>query len=609
MKLIRLKLGDRFRSLAEGFEIHFLRDFDLGNEFIFNPYCLAGLNGSGKSNTLEALAAIFYNIECKLLDFLPESFEFAKNINPVTSEIAEDKENVASNKSAPDAYELEYFFPLKSTSFSLKKDIDKNQAIAHIKVIKLNGQSPTFEWIDRERYQGDANTNLARNEIKELVPKYVLGYSSGHNEILSLPFFKMRFVHYDEYCEKLTRELDYSGRPEGRLVYLDDQFSQAILLCHFLFPSEAVTKIFQEKIGLKSIERFRIIIKRFHKLSKKLDQLDIEIEENIELTSKFDGHFTASLDEAGNETEVLNYGLMDKLIACATSQFEDDSRYADGESYDLILDYLVNDATRAAFQYHFGEVAGSEELSKAASALNLFQSLQILMTLNQYKVSDEIKSELYLSDSLYVSETIPMPASDERIFRFKDFEIKKDGVGAQIFGKALSDGEHQLIHTIGLCLLYRHEPALFLLDEPETHLNPEWRASYISTLRAALEADQGTKEIMREVLLTSHSPFVISDCKKENVLVFEKDENGTVKWSRPEFNTFGASSNAITIKIFNRRETIGDFSNAALDEFKNRLKNGEDSDQLIDEANSILGDSLEKVLFVNQALDKKEGRK
>src|SRR5262249_25287638 len=153
---------------------------------------------------------------------------------------------------------------------------------------------------------------------------------------------------------------------------------------------------------------------------------------------------------------------------------------------------------------------------------------------------------------LYVNETIPMPASHERIMRFKDFEIIKEGVSSKLYGKALSDGEHQLVHTIGLCLLFRHEPALFLLDEPETHLNPDWRATYVSTLRAALEADTATKNMMREVLLTSHSPFIISDCQPENVLVFEKDADGRVEWHNPEFNTFGASANAITIKVFGR---------------------------------------------------------
>jgi len=160
-----------------------------------------------------------------------------------------------------------------------------------------------------------------------------------------------------------------------------------------------------------------------------------------------------------------------------------------------------------------------------------------------------------------------------------------------------------------LCLLFRHEPALFLLDEPETHLNPDWRASYISTLREALEADSTTSNVTREVLLTSHSPFVVSDCKPENVLVFKKNAaSGKASYERPDFNTFGASANAITMKVFGQTETIGDYAMSKLNALHERLDEGEEPQKLIDEAGRVLGDSVEKVLFIHQALKRKEGK-
>ena len=58
MKLLRLKLNSDFRSLQAGFEVHFLRDFEKGKVYDFTPYCLAGKNGSGKSNILEAISLL-----------------------------------------------------------------------------------------------------------------------------------------------------------------------------------------------------------------------------------------------------------------------------------------------------------------------------------------------------------------------------------------------------------------------------------------------------------------------------------------------------------------------------------------------------------------------
>ena len=603
MKLLRLKLDVSFRSLHAGFAIDFLREWDYERRFEFQPYCLAGRNGSGKSNVLEALAAIFYHLECIYLDYLPSGFEFDSKINP---------EGFQAEKSTPDAFELEYFIPNDNLTPVKKSSNSEDRPVARVRITKIRGQRPEIHWLNRADYEDTDRTELSRREVKEFLPRYILGYSSGHNELLSLPFFKMRFIHFDEYRKRLVEDLDYGGKPEGRMIYLDEQFSQAILLCHFLFPSESVTKVFEDKIGLRGVRRFRLIIRRI--MVRRLDPqpgteelpllLDPDNREDtrvdaVELTSKLAGHYS--------ESRELQLGVIDKLVQCSTTHYEDTSPYGDDGGSDLILDYWVDEATRRAFQFHFGAgVGGSTELSKAASALNLFQALQTLMTLNYFQVDEETKSDLYRSDSLYLNETIALPASHQRIMRFKDYEIVKDSVSEKLYGKALSDGEHQLIHTIGLCLLFRHQPALFLLDEPETHLNPDWRASYVSTLRAALEADPATETVMREVLLTSHSPFIISDCQRENVLVFVKDDEGRVEWHNPDFKTFGASANAITMKVFGRMETIGDYALSKLTNLRHRLEGSDDPATLIEEADALLGDSVEKVIFIKQALDKKE---
>jgi predicted ATP-binding protein involved in virulence len=124
-------------------------------------------------------------------------------------------------------------------------------------------------------------------------------------------------------------------------------------------------------------------------------------------------------------------------------------------------------------------------------------------------------------------------------------------------------------------------------------------------LREALDASElDQPPVLREVLLTSHSPFVVSDCRQENVLVFKKDEETMkVSYDRPEFNTFGASANAITMKIFDQSDTIGDYAVKEFSKLRQRLKSGEDPNSLIEEASSVLGESIETVIFMNEALD------
>src|SRR5690606_7169223 len=125
------------------------------------------------------------------------------------------------------------------------------------------------------------------------------------------------------------------------------------------------------------------------------------------------------------------------------------------------------------------------------------------------------------------------------IMRFKHFDIEKEKVGKSLLSKSLSDGEHQFLHAMGLCLLFKNTNSLFLLDEPETHFNPDWRAKFISILRDCLKTDGSDHAYLRELLITSHSPFIISDSHEENVLIFRKnDDTGVVTVERPDFNTF-----------------------------------------------------------------------
>ena len=394
------------------------------------------------------------------------------------------------------------------------------------------------------------------------------------------------------------------------MIYLDEQYSQAILLCHYLFPTEAIQKIFRKRIKIEKITQFRIIIRRCQRIElseQRKKMMQKEDRENSFLTNP---ELTSLLSKGNTDTN-SQLGVIEKFIKCSTTHYEDFGAHPDDDSYDLYLDYWIDEATLAAFALHFGAGAsGSPDEAKAASALNLFQAFQTLLTLNLYEIDPTTKRELYESASLYVNETIHTPASHDRIMRFKEGSFKKTGLKEKLYIKSLSDGEYQLIHTIGLCLLFRHKPCLFLLDEPETHLNPDWRASYISTLRDALEVnDPDRPPVMREVLLTSHSPFIISDCREENVLVFSKyEKTDKVTWSRPNFKTFGASANAITMKIFGQTETIGDYAMETLKQLRERLERGEDPDDLIKVADQELGDSVEKVLFVNQAIQRREGK-
>jgi restriction system-associated AAA family ATPase len=209
---------------------------------------------------------------------------------------------------------------------------------------------------------------------------------------------------------------------------------------------------------------------------------------------------------------------------------------------------------------------------------------------------------------LYAAETVGVLPHDQRIFRFDNFLLKKRSLEDGLYSKSLSDGEHQFLHSIGLCLLFKNKNTLFLLDEPETHLNPDWRAKFISTLRDCLKpgiAMNGSN--MTELLITSHSPFIISDCRREQVRVFRRDEEtGTVFYEEPKINTFGTSVNILTEEIFGKKESIPDLALEKINELKRRPMVTEKDIQDIKEASRELGESVEKVLLFRELILKED---
>lgn len=570
MKLLRLKIHEPFRSLQAGFELHFMREWNHSEHTDRSaPYVLAGPNGSGKSNVLEVLAAIFYHLECQYLDYRPESFDFDEDKNP---------DGFQEEQAVPNGFELEYLIPLPP---SPESDMEGLEPHAHVKVVKSQqGKSGAkLFWLNNAEY--GIEKPLSRTMSKALLPHFVLGYSSGENEILSLPFFKIRFIQLDEYFDSLRREMPYPGTPESRHTFLDSNFSQAILLCNLLFHDEETLKPFRHEIGIQGIQQFRITLK--HTFEILPDQLKYFNDFPERLVLK-------EVDDAGREVFQFNIlngfpDLIERFKRCATSFFHD------VETDTLYLDYCVNTATKESFRNNF------------SFAIDLFQFFQILLTLNNYSVNEELKKELYSSNSLYVAETVPTLPFTEQILRFENLILKKQDIDSILYAKALSDGEHQLLHCLGLCLLYKDTNSLFLLDEPETHFNPDWRSQLISRL---CECFNKSDQHQRELLITTHSPFLISDSRPEKVMVFEKT-NGEVKVSPPGFNTLGASINKITMKTFNKRETIGGYAKQVLDDLKSRFEAGEDPDLIIDEINSNLGDSVEKILLIKTILDSMEG--
>ena len=235
----------------------------------------------------------------------------------------------------------------------------------------------------------------------------------------------------------------------------------------------------------------------------------------------------------------------------------------------------------------------------------------MLYELNYYDVSKEKRAEIYESKGIYTENKFSLPYPEDDVFHFLDFfitkKVGKNGDQKDILLKSFSDGEHQYIHTMAICLLLKDSDSLILLDEPETHFNPNWRSLFVSMLNDSLRngsMDDGNNfkysNFMKEVLITSHSPFIISDCQPSNVIVLRKDTNGRTmaeSAASMRLQTYGASESVVMAAIFGNKNTIGQRARSDMDEIEKDETFGEKDLAAISQR---FGESIEKLIMMSK---------
>lgn len=122
------------------------------------------------------------------------------------------------------------------------------------------------------------------------------------------------------------------------------------------------------------------------------------------------------------------------------------------------------------------------------------------------------------------------------IFSSVSFQLKgRTGADSFEFDQ-LSEGEKQLLAVIGAIQLINQPDNLLLLDEPDTHLNPQWCWDYPAMLTDAFDRQQKRRST---VLMSTHTPVMISGLTKDQVLLARTPSDGTPMFKRPHRNPRG----------------------------------------------------------------------
>ena len=108
---------------------------------------------------------------------------------------------------------------------------------------------------------------------------------------------------------------------------------------------------------------------------------------------------------------------------------------------------------------------------------------------------------------------------------------------------------------------------ILLLDEPENYMHPEMCRTFIRNLNVLLSKRNPNTEL--QVLISTHSPFMLSDVMASHVIKMDYDENGKCVISESEKPYYAANIHSIMADGFFLEYTIGEQARIFLeDKFK-----------------------------------------
>ncbi|MEJ2816407.1 restriction system-associated AAA family ATPase [Caulobacter sp. CCG-8] len=518
LSLVEIHSAETCGGLLDGLRVALRRPPREGHDR-FDPICLIGPNGAGKSQLLQIVA---------------EAFQAAWNV------ASQAQEREAANN---------------TLRFTIEYQIGVGEEVVDVRIVRaIDDQQPRmFTKLDGDWSELDLETAGPK-----FLPAVIVGYTSGENETLSLPFLVSRSSYADEVAKNAKTARKDTDAPEPRLMLIDYGTHFEVLLANLLLGEADVRARLLAAPKLNDISSFRCVIQLAHGAAP---------------TASLETKKKVGRSKQVELTEELDL-IIQSLQRAATTWHYDEKK----DTY--ILDFLVDDQTRAAFNFFF------------TSPLNLYRSLHKIAMLNDLALSKDARDRVRraVNERRFASR-LPEPTDDDKIFRFEQVTFRSGE--DEVDYASLSDGEHQLAQILGVFAMVDHDNALFLLDEPESHFNPQWRVKFAERIQAVrTETANGSRQ---EVMLTTHAPFLPSDLPKDSVRILSRTTDGRLQARIPEEETFGASFDRILDICF---EIAPPIASAARDEI-GKMFEITDPDEL-EAAIATLGDSSKKALLVGR---------
>lgn len=508
MKVDKLHIRSRFKNI-ENVKVDFDEDHLMT--------VVVGRNGSGKSNILEALVAIFRNLDLGVAP--PFSYQIVYRLGQPS------QENLASDRWLEITIDAD---PARKTLAKQYKVSVRDLLTAQVSDLledKMASKVIPFSKVKRDR-EGEA----------PYLPKYVFAYYSGPSDRLESYFRKHRTDFYRRLLnDKPDKKLDLKGdiRP---LFYAKPYHSQFVLLAFFLSDKNSPQRQFiREYLGIEGLDSIHFVMRKPEWAKNK-----------GELFWGASGVVRRFLEE------LIKYTLAPIKV---TRQ----------ENTSLTGSNVRNEF----FHLFMPSVDALCEFANELSDDELFKMLESTLL-------SEIISQVSIRVKVSSSE-VPLTFHE------------------------LSEGEQQLLTVLGLLKFTGGKDSLFLLDEPDTHLNPSWAAKYLKFLRDFVPNHESS-----HLLMVTHHPLAIAELKKQQVQVMWRDGENQIHASEPDESPRGMGINLILrSEMFGLKTTLDDDTNNKLS-LRNAIaaKDNLSVDRVVREEGHVPESEEELLKRLNEELEK-----
>ena len=154
----------------------------------------------------------------------------------------------------------------------------------------------------------------------------------------------------------------------------------------------------------------------------------------------------------------------------------------------------------------------------------------------------------------------------------------------------LSEGEQQLLTVLGLLEFTVEDDSLFLLDEPDTHLNPAWAAKYHTFLKRFIPNQK-----FCHILMVTHHPLAIAELDKQQIQVIRNNHEGQSIAEVPAESPIGMGVNGIlTSDMFGMATTLDRHTSGVIEKRRTLLEKESLSENETKELRKLNG-SLERL--------------